>query len=80
MESAMVASLSYQNGQKARSHPLLSLAGLIELPPSPLFGTDGIRGQVGELLTAPLALQIGFWAGQVFKNQICSAKIGRAHV
>ncbi|MFM6898697.1 MAG: phosphoglucosamine mutase, partial [Microcystis panniformis] len=65
----MVASLSYQNGQKARSHPLLSLAGLIELPSSPLFGTDGIRGQVGELLTAPLALQIGFWAGQVLKNQ-----------
>jgi len=64
----MVASLSYQNGQKARSHPLLSLTGLIELPPSPLFGTDGIRGQVGELLTAPLALQIGFWAGQVFKK------------
>ena len=65
----MVASLSYQNGQKTRSHPLLSLGGLIELPSSPLFGTDGIRGQVGELLTAPLALQIGFWAGQVLKNQ-----------
>jgi phosphoglucosamine mutase len=64
----MVASLSYKNGQRDRSNTLLSLPALIELPPSPLFGTDGIRGKVGELLTAPLALQIGFWAGQVFKN------------
>ncbi|MGE5656547.1 MAG: phosphoglucosamine mutase [Actinomycetota bacterium] len=37
------------------------------LPNTPLFGTDGIRGKVGELLTAPLALQIGFWAGQVLR-------------
>ncbi|MDE5091410.1 MAG: phosphoglucosamine mutase [Trichodesmium sp. St18_bin3_1_1] len=35
------------------------------LPTTPLFGTDGIRGKAGELLTAPMALQIGFWAGQV---------------
>lgn len=27
--------------------------------PAPLFGTDGIRGQAGVLLTAPLALQVG---------------------
>ncbi len=37
------------------------------LPESRLFGTDGIRGKAGELLTAPLALQVGFWAGQVFR-------------
>lgn len=37
------------------------------LPATPLFGTDGIRGHVGELLTAPLALQVGFWAGQTLK-------------
>lgn len=41
----------------------------IALPQSPLFGTDGIRGKVGDLLTAPLALQIGFWAGQVLKTE-----------
>lgn len=37
----------------------------IPLPANALFGTDGIRGQVGELLNAPLALQVGFWAGMV---------------
>jgi len=41
---------------------------LIALPKTPLFGTDGIRGRVGELLNAPLALQIGFWAGTVLRN------------
>jgi len=40
----------------------------LNLPPSKLFGTDGIRGHVGDLLNAPLALQVGFWAGQVFKD------------
>lgn len=38
------------------------------LPTTPLFGTDGIRGKAGELLTAPLAMQIGFWAGQVLRE------------
>jgi phosphoglucosamine mutase len=42
----------------------------LSLPPSRLFGTDGIRGQAGELLTAPLAMQIGFWAGQVLSSEI----------
>ncbi|MBD2597143.1 phosphoglucosamine mutase [Nostoc spongiaeforme FACHB-130] len=41
---------------------------LISLPATPLFGTDGIRGKVGELLNAPLALQIGFWTGVVLRN------------
>jgi len=40
----------------------------LTLPATPLFGTDGIRGQAGELLTAPLALQVGFWAGHVLRN------------
>lgn len=39
------------------------------LPKTPLFGTDGIRGKVGDLLTASLALQVGFWAGQVLREQ-----------
>ena len=34
----------------------------------PLFGTDGIRGRVGDLLTAPFALQLGFWAGQILRE------------
>lgn len=41
---------------------------LIGLPPTPLFGTDGIRGQAGEVLTAPLALHIGHWAGRVLHH------------
>ena len=43
--------------------------GAIALPTTRLFGTDGIRGRVGDLLTAPLALQVGFWAGQVLQSQ-----------
>ena len=39
------------------------------LPKSPLFGTDGIRGRVGELLSAPLALQVGFWTGIVLRSE-----------
>lgn len=46
----------------------------LALPSSKLFGTDGIRGRVGDLLTAPLALQIGFWAGQVLQSN--AATIG----
>ncbi len=42
--------------------------GGLDLPASRLFGTDGIRGRAGDLLTAPLALQIGFWAGQVLQT------------
>lgn len=38
------------------------------LPKSPLFGTDGIRGRVGDLLDAALALQVGFWAGLVLQD------------
>ncbi|PSB17032.1 phosphoglucosamine mutase [filamentous cyanobacterium CCP1] len=42
--------------------------GTVSLPTTRLFGTDGIRGRVGDLLTAPLALQVGFWAGQVLRS------------
>lgn len=49
---------SLQEIQRSGWHPL-------NLPASPLFGTDGIRGHVGKLLTVPLALQVGYWAGKV---------------
>ena len=39
----------------------------LNLPKTPLFGTDGIRGKVGDILGAPLALQIGFWTGMVLR-------------
>ncbi|MEA5572961.1 phosphoglucosamine mutase [Calothrix sp. UHCC 0171] len=41
---------------------------VISLPTTALFGTDGIRGRVGDLLSAPLALQIGFWTGIVLRS------------
>ncbi len=43
--------------------------GAIALPATPLFGTDGIRGRVGELLSVPLALQVGFWTGLVLQTK-----------
>lgn len=49
-----------------------NLPGLspLELPEGvPLFGTDGIRGRVGEVLTVSLALHVGFWAGCVLKGR-----------
>jgi phosphoglucosamine mutase len=40
------------------------------VPPSNrLFGTDGIRGKAGQLLTPALAMQVGFWAGTVLKQE-----------
>jgi phosphoglucosamine mutase len=50
---------------QGESHPAW---GQVSLPPSQLFGTDGIRGKAGDLLTAPLAMQVGYWAGQVLRQ------------
>lgn len=36
-----------------------------QLPKTPLFGTDGIRGRAGDILNAPFTLQLGYWAGKV---------------
>ncbi|HEY9738491.1 MAG TPA: phosphoglucosamine mutase [Trichocoleus sp.] len=47
----------------------LGWGALKDLPSTSLFGTDGIRGRAGDLLSAPLAVQIGFWAGQVLRSQ-----------
>jgi phosphoglucosamine mutase len=44
------------------------IQNLLNLPNSPLFGTDGIRGRVGDVLTANLALQVGYWAGTVLRQ------------
>lgn len=63
----MVTSLE-RNG-KCRSPLSPSWLGtLLDLPSTPLFGTDGIRGKAGQLLTPPFALQLGFWAGIAFKQ------------
>lgn len=47
-----------------------SFLNLSQLPKSKLFGTDGIRGKAGNLLTAPLALAVGYWAGQVYQEKV----------
>jgi phosphoglucosamine mutase len=54
--------------------------GSLALPETRLFGTDGIRGRVGDFLTAPLAMQVGFWAGKVLQaeaTQVGSVVIGQ---
>lgn len=40
------------------------------LPQSPLFGTDGIRGKVGDILTEALAVQVGWATGRVLGTQL----------
>ncbi|HLO84749.1 MAG TPA: phosphoglucosamine mutase [Nostocaceae cyanobacterium] len=74
----MVSSITRTQGQIPEGSPEMEVItgidsnfalNLIPLPETPLFGTDGIRGKVGELLTVPLAWQIGFWAGIVLRNQ-----------
>jgi len=61
-------SASETNGWKKASASGFGQNSLV-LPKSPLFGTDGIRGRVGELLSAPLALQVGFWTGIVLRSR-----------
>lgn len=51
------------------AEPLVKNLTKVPLPLGPLFGTDGIRGKVGDLLNAPLAMEIGYWAGQVMQAQ-----------
>ncbi|HIK10198.1 MAG TPA: phosphoglucosamine mutase [Oscillatoriaceae cyanobacterium M33_DOE_052] len=54
----------FVNGQDAVV-PILQSS---RLPKTALFGTDGIRGRVGDFLNAELALQAGFWAGEALKG------------
>ncbi len=35
----------------------------------PSFGTDGIRGQAGTVLTAELVLKLGYWCGQTLSEE-----------
>jgi phosphoglucosamine mutase len=69
----VLSAARFESALATTSAPMQSTCGTgwtgLALPESRLFGTDGIRGKAGELLTAPLALQVGFWAGQVLKTQ-----------
>lgn len=74
----MVVSLPNLQGQSPSSPQSFATLGPhwgeLSLPNSPLFGTDGIRGRAGELLTAPLALQVGFWGGHVLRSHAPTAQ------
>lgn len=47
---------------------VLSIGARKQTLPSKLFGTDGIRGKVGDLLTPDLALNLGIAAGMVWQE------------
>jgi phosphoglucosamine mutase len=66
--SSAASSGAASNHPQVANAPQLSNWGLSNLP-ARLFGTDGIRGKAGDLLTAPLALQVGYWAGQILQSQ-----------
>ena len=40
----------------------------VNLPTNRLFGTDGIRGRMGDSLTLSLAQQVSFWAGKTWQT------------
>lgn len=69
LSSIPESSLAVETGQPAKRQNQNPAWHPLTLPSTPLFGTDGIRGRVGDLLNAPLALQVGFWVGQVLRNQ-----------
>ncbi len=49
-------------------HATLPL-GVPHHPSQAAFGTDGVRGRVGTVITPALALQVGYWCGRVFPRQ-----------
>lgn len=51
-----------------RSTPWGEQWDVASLPPTRLFGTDGIRGRFGDLLTPALGFQVGLQAGYVLKT------------
>lgn len=67
---------SSSHGANAKSAAAKEYFPQINLP-NQIFGTDGIRGRVGDLLNESLALQVGFWTGQVLQRQFgnCGAVI-----
>lgn len=60
----VISLIANQNGTKTSE----SMLNPILIPPTNLFGTDGIRGKVGELLTPELALQVGLAAGKFWRE------------
>ena len=69
LDSASESQVTFIDSAATAKHPHFTTpwGSAIGLPASPLFGTDGIRSRVGDLLCANLALEVGFWAGQVLR-------------
>lgn len=70
MVTALLKNSNSQYGADCRGlNPPIGLSSQgLDLPQSPLFGTDGIRGKAGDLLTASFALHLGYWAGQLLQE------------
>ncbi len=73
MVSSPVHSLDLSIAAALGRQGLRDYSNLLErsllLPQSPLFGTDGIRGKVGDILTEALAVQVGWATGRVLGTQ-----------
>ncbi|MGL5926880.1 phosphoglucosamine mutase [Chroococcidiopsis sp.] len=60
---------NYRRDRQNKTNILSNSNSQLDLPATALFGTDGIRGRVGDLLDEALAWQVGFWTGQVLQQQ-----------
>lgn len=60
---------NYKRDRQNKTNILSTNNSQLDLPATALFGTDGIRGRVGDLLDEALAWQVGFWTGQVLQQQ-----------
>ncbi|NHC36170.1 phosphoglucosamine mutase [Scytonema millei] len=60
---------NYKRDRQNKTNILSASNSQLDLPATALFGTDGIRGRVGDLLDEALAWQVGFWTGQVLQQQ-----------
>ena len=58
--------------ESAIANPEYSRWAPIPFPNRRLFGTDGIRGRVGDILTPALATQVGYWAGKTLTESQAS--------
>ena len=69
LRPSTLSSVTLPERQPEVKQPADSIWTRLDLPASPLFGTDGIRGRVGDILTAPLAMQVGYWTGQLLQRE-----------
>ena len=76
LNSTLKPAIELELGAGLELEPESALWNALALPATRLFGTDGIRGRVGDLLTPALACQVGFWAAQVWKSHLSGSGSG----